>query len=126
MPKKILIADDDQNAVEILKNILQDNGYIVLEAYDGETAVNKTKSLRPDLVLLDVTMPKLNGYAACKLIREDPHATETPIIMLTARDTTDDIRMALSRGADWYVSKPYDTAHLLEVIAKYFKTRKFT
>ena len=83
MEKKILVVDDEKPIVEILKINLQKDGYIVFEAYDGEDAVSKARTINPDLILLDVMLPKLDGFSVCRKIRE---TSSVPIIMLTARE----------------------------------------
>ena len=110
--KKILVVDDDKNICELLKLYLKKEGFEVIFAYDGSEAVSKAKSENPNLIILDVMMPIINGWEACKLIRQ---FTEVPIIMLTALDTTENKVQGLNIGADDYIVKPFEP---VEVVAR--------
>lgn len=110
MEKKILVVDDERPIVEILKINLQKEGYIVFEAYDGEEAVNKAMMIEPDLILLDVMLPKLDGFSVCKKIREK---SSVPILMLTAREEELDKVLGLELGADDYITKPFSIRELM-------------
>ena len=104
--------DDDRNICELLNLYLKKEGYEVVFAYDGSEAVSKAKNENPNLILLDVMMPVINGWEACKLIRQ---FSNVPIIMLTALDTTENKVQGLNIGADDYIVKPFEP---LEVIAR--------
>lgn len=108
--KKILIVDDEKNIVDIIAFNLKKEGYDVITAEDGEEGVEKTFSENPDLILLDIMMPKMDGYEACRKIREKKH---TPIIMLTARAEEVDKVLGLEMGADDYVTKPFSVRELM-------------
>ena len=110
MENLILVVDDEKPIVDILKVNLIKNGYKVIEAYDGEEAVLKAKENDPDLILLDVMLPKMDGFAVCKKIRE---TSSTPIIMLTAREEEVDKVLGLELGADDYMTKPFGLRELL-------------
>ena len=110
--KKILVVDDDKNICELLNLYLKKEGYEVVFAYDGSEAVTVAKSENPNLILLDVMMPVINGWEACKLIRQ---FSNVPIIMLTALDTTENKVQGLNIGADDYIVKPFEP---VEVIAR--------
>ena len=110
--KKILIVDDDKNICELLDIYLRSEGYETVFAYDGSEAVTTAKRESPDLILLDVMMPVINGWEACKLIR---NFSDVPIIMLTALDTLDNKIQGLNIGADDYIVKPFEPT---EVIAR--------
>lgn len=110
--KKILIVDDDKNICELLKLYILKEGYEAIFAYDGSEAVSVAKEQKPNLIILDVMMPVINGWEACKLIRQ---FTDVPIIMLTALDTLDNKVQGLSIGADDYIVKPFEP---VEVIAR--------
>ena len=110
MENLILVADDEKPIVDILKLNLTKSGYKVVEAYDGEEAVEKAKSCDPDLILLDVMLPKMDGFGVCKKIRE---TSSTPIIMLTAREDEVDKVLGLELGADDYMTKPFSLRELL-------------
>ncbi len=110
--KKILIVDDDENICELLRLYFEKDGYDTLCVFDGESAVKKQESYAPDLILLDIMLPKLDGWQVCREIRKK---SDTPIIMLTAKGETFDRILGLELGADDYVTKPFDTK---EVIAR--------
>ena len=110
--KKVLVVDDDKNICELLKLYLQKEGFETFFAYDGSSAVTSAKENKPDIIILDVMMPVINGWEACKLIRQ---FTDVPIIMLTALDTTENKVQGLNIGADDYIVKPFEP---VEVIAR--------
>ena len=110
LDKKILVVDDEKPIVEILKINLQKENYVVFEAYDGEDAVNKALTVKPDLILLDVMLPKLDGFSVCKKIREK---SSVPILMLTAREEEVDKVLGLELGADDYITKPFRIRELM-------------
>ena len=110
MEKKVLVVDDERPIVEILKINLQREGYVVFEAYDGEEAVSKAMTVEPDLILLDVMLPKLDGFSVCKKIREK---SSVPILMLTAREEELDKVLGLELGADDYITKPFSVRELM-------------
>ncbi len=110
--RKIQIVDDDQNICELLRLYLEKEGYETQLCYDGEKAVAEFTSFEPDLVLLDVMMPRLDGWETCRRIRAH---SEVPIIMLTAKGETFDKVLGLELGADDYIVKPFDTK---EVVAR--------
>lgn len=110
MGKKVLIVDDEKNIVSIIAFNLKKEGYEVLTANDGEEGVRLTFEENPDLILLDIMMPKMDGYEACKKIRE---RSQTPIIMLTARAEEVDKVLGLELGADDYVTKPFGVRELM-------------
>lgn len=112
MQYKILIVDDDENICELLRLYLEKDGFETIVANDGEQAVEFASKYSPDLILLDIMLPKLDGWQVCREIRK---TSETPIIMLTAKGETFDKILGLELGADDYVSKPFDTK---EVIAR--------
>ena len=112
MQYKILIVDDDENICELLRLYLEKDGFDTVVAGDGEQAVEYAAKYSPDLILLDIMLPKLDGWQVCREIRK---TSETPIIMLTAKGETFDKILGLELGADDYVSKPFDTK---EVIAR--------
>ncbi|MBE6749629.1 MAG: response regulator transcription factor [Ruminococcaceae bacterium] len=112
MQYKILIVDDDENICELLRLYLEKDGFTTVVANDGEEAIKKAALYSPDLILLDIMLPKLDGWQVCREIRK---TSETPIIMLTAKGETFDKILGLELGADDYVSKPFETK---EVIAR--------
>jgi DNA-binding response OmpR family regulator len=112
MGKRVLVADDDRKTVELLKLYLERDGYQVATAYDGRQALEAARELHPDLVVLDLMMPEIDGRDVCRLLRAE---SRVPIIMLTARTTETDRIAGLDLGADDYVSKPFSPR---EVVAR--------
>lgn len=110
MSKKILIVDDEKNIVDILKFNLKKEGFDVVEAYDGEQAMNMVILEKPDLILLDVMLPKMDGFMVCRKIRE---SFSTPILMLTAKEEEVDKVLGLELGADDYITKPFSMRELM-------------
>ena len=110
--KKILIVDDEKPIVDILKFNLEKEGFSTVVAYDGEEAINLALSVKPDLILLDLMLPKIDGFNVCKELRK--HLT-CPIIMLTAKEEVVDKIIGLELGADDYMTKPFS---IREVIAR--------
>ena len=110
--KKVLVVDDDKNICELLKLYLNKEGFETYFAYDGSEAVTSAKENEPDIIILDVMMPVINGWEACKLIRQ---FSDVPIIMLTALETTENKVQGLNIGADDYIVKPFEP---VEVIAR--------
>lgn len=108
--RRILIVDDDRKAVEMVRLYLERDGYKVLPAYDGPTALQLARSADPDLIILDLMLPGLSGLDICRLLRQE---SEVPIIILTARSAEDDKLLGLDLGADDYVTKPFSPRELL-------------
>ena len=110
MAVSVLVAEDDRNIADLLKMYLEKEGYAVTWAPDGGQALEKFRAIKPDLVLLDVMMPVMDGWSVCRSIRAE---SKTPIIMLTAKGETDDKVAGLKSGADDYVTKPFEMKELL-------------
>ena len=120
---KILVCDDDRNICELLRLYLEKDGYTVSIANDGEEALAKFTAEAPDLILLDIMMPKLDGIAATKAIRdmERPDAVEIPIIAMTANAFEDDARKCVEAGMNAHLSKPLQMDVVVGTIAEYYK-----
>ena len=114
-PQHILIADDDEKVVALLKSSLQKEGYQTSEAFNGAAALELAKKQLPDLILLDVTMPEMDGFEFCKQIRENDVTAHIPFIFLTAKGELNDKVTGLNLGADDYIAKPF---HISEVTAR--------
>ena len=110
MAISVLVVEDDKNIADLLELYLQKEGYDVAVAADGGQGLNKFRSLQPDLVLLDVMMPVMDGYALCRAIRAE---SQTPVIMLTAKTEIDDKVAGLRSGADDYITKPFEMREVL-------------
>ncbi|MDD3673931.1 MAG: response regulator [Thauera propionica] len=116
MSKKILIADDEQNIVISLEFLMKREGFDVLVATDGEEAVARIRKDCPDLVLLDVMMPKKSGFEVCQEIKADPALSAVRILMLTAKGRDTEVAKGLALGADAYMTKPFSTKELVEKV----------
>ena len=110
MAISVLIIEDDKNISDLLQLYLEKEGYAVTTAADGGQGLAKFRAINPDLVLLDLMMPVLDGWAVCKAIREE---SQTPVIMLTAKSETDDKVAGLKSGADDYITKPFEMKEVL-------------
>lgn len=110
MSKKVLVIDDEKNIVDIVEFNLKKEGYEILKAFDGEAGLKTALAEDPDLILLDIMMPKMDGFEVCKKVREKK---DTPIIMLTARAEEVDKVLGLELGADDYVTKPFGVRELM-------------
>jgi DNA-binding response OmpR family regulator len=111
--KKVLIVDDEPNIVMSLEFLMQQAGFEVAVAFDGVEALAKVAQVNPDLVLLDVMMPKKSGYEVCEALRAEPARSEIKIVMLSARGRDGEIAKGLALGADAYIVKPFSTKELL-------------
>lgn len=121
MQKTILIVDDEKDIVDLLAYNLQAEGYAVSTAFDGEEAVKKAESEKPDLILLDIMLPKKDGRQVLRELREKPSTSSIPVIFLTAKDSEIDEVIGLELGADDYVVKPIAIRKLLARIKKAFR-----
>ena len=124
MVKKILLVEDDKKISELVKQSLLSEGYFVDQSFDGESGYYKIIEDQPDLVILDIMMPKMNGYKVCAKVREI--GVTTPIIMLTAKSGEYDVEEGLDTGANDYLRKPFSTVELLARIRKLLKTGEHT
>lgn len=121
MPKKILVVDDERDITETLSFMLKARGYDVLESYDGEDGLKCAKEHNPDLIILDVMMPKINGYKIARLLKYDNKYKHIPIIMVTARGQETDKLIGEETGADEYITKPFEFEEVLDAVNKYLE-----
>lgn len=121
MSKRILIADDETDIVETLQFMLEVEGFECLTAYNGEDALNLAKREIPDLLILDVMMPKINGYKVCRLLKFDAKYKNIPILMVTARSQEEDKMIGEETGADEYITKPFEINDVVEKVKKYLE-----
>ena len=117
--KNILIVDDEQDIVESLKFVLEASGYSCYTAFDGEEGLRLAKEIMPDLIILDVMMPKINGYKISRLLKYDSKYKNIPILMITARSQEEDKLIGEETGADEYITKPFDLDDVLKQVEKY-------
>jgi two-component system alkaline phosphatase synthesis response regulator PhoP len=110
---KILIVDDEQDIVELLSYNLEKEGFKTVKAFDGEAALKIVKTQKPDMVILDLMLPKMNGLDVCRALRSNPETANLPIIMLTAKTDEVDKIIGLENGADDYITKPFSIKELI-------------
>ena len=120
---KILVVEDNQDNREMVVKVLKFNGYQVVEAVDGEEAIEKAKAEDPDLILLDIFLPKMDGYEATRRLKGDTSLRNIPIIALTAHAMKGSMEEALAAGCDGYISKPIDVRELPKQIQHFLKPR---
>lgn len=121
---KILVVDDSPFIVEIIETILKDSGFEVITADDGEKALNRAKNDLPDLIVLDLMLPKMNGYEVCKILKNDELYKAIPIIMLTARVNDEDAVKGKQAGADAYMGKPFELDDLVAKVRELIQAKK--
>ena len=118
MSQRVLIVDDEPNIVAALEFLLEKNGYEVRVAANGEEALGQLDAFRPDLVLLDVMVPKMSGYEVCQRMRAEPRWQAIKVVMLSAKGREVEVSKGMSLGADLYVTKPFSSAELVATIDK--------
>jgi two-component system cell cycle response regulator DivK len=123
MTKRILVVEDQEDLRGVLPDLFTGSGYTVIEAGDGEAGVAKAKSDRPDLVLMDIQMPVIDGYEATRRIKTDPALNPIPIVVVSSFAMKGDEDKAREAGCDPYVTKPYSPMQLLRVVKQYLETK---
>ena len=116
--KKILVAEDEPNIVLSLEFLLKGAGYEVAIARDGSEALNLTDTLRPDLIVLDIMLPSVNGFEVCRQIRGNSKTKDTRILILTARGRESEVEKGMAAGANAYLTKPFATKELVKAVAE--------
>jgi DNA-binding response OmpR family regulator len=116
MSKTILVVDDSPSEVKVMLSALEGRGYQLLTASDGEEALMKNKGFRPDLILLDVVLPKRNGYQICREIKADKSGAAPKILMVSSKNQESDRFWGMKQGADGYLTKPLDLKLLAETV----------
>ena len=124
MNERILIVEDHPLHMKLMEMTLRDKNYTLLKATDGEAALAVAMSQRPDLILMDIRLPKMDGFQVTKKLRENPAFSDTPIIALTAHAMAGDRESVINSGCDAYLSKPIDTHELLEMVAERLLKRR--
>ena len=122
---RILIADDNPQGVELLEAYLTGTDYDLAIAVDGEDTLAKVASFQPDLILLDVMMPKISGFEVCKRLRGDPATRNIAVLMVTALDQSSDVDRALDAGTDEFLSKPINKTELLLRVRSLLRSRHY-
>lgn len=122
-PGRVLIADDNQQNRELLEAYLAPEGHEILMAVDGRQTLDMAHSSQPDLILLDIMMPKLSGYEVCQQIRQDDSTRDIPVLMVTALRETGDIEKAVAAGADDFLTKPVHRLELLTRVRSLIRVR---
>lgn len=123
---RVLIADDNLQNCELLDAYLADEPYEIAMAYDGQEALAKVAEFQPDLILLDIMMPKLSGYEVCQRLRKDPATRDIPVLMVTALNEMGDIEKAVQAGADDFLTKPVNRLELLTRVKSLLRVRHLT
>jgi len=119
--KKILFVDDEVDLVKMIRFALERIGFTVLVSNDGEDALRQAREDNPDLIILDIMLPKLDGYKVCHLLKSDQRYKHIPILMLTAKAQQKDKALGMEIGADEYITKPFEMNELMEKIKSYCK-----
>ncbi len=119
--KRILVVDDEEDLVVMISKALRYKGYEVITANDGQEGLEKAKTQKPDLIVLDLMLPRINGYKVCGLLKKDTRYAKIPIILLTAKANAEDIGLGKKVGADAYITKPYERDVLLSKIEELIK-----
>ena len=119
MSKVILIVEDDPKSLKLIRDLLQVSGFTTIEATDGEKGVELAKAKKPDLILMDIMMPKMDGYAACHAIKTDKATKGIPVVIITSLGFQLYKELGKDAGADGYIRKPIDHQELLDVMHRF-------
>jgi CheY-like chemotaxis protein len=119
MSAKILVVEDDRNNMGLFRFLLERQGHTVLEAYNGREGVETARRELPDLILLDLAMPEMDGWTCAKLLKSDPSTQNIKIVVVTVRSLPEDRRRAMEAGVDGYVTKPVSITALSELVTKF-------
>ncbi|MEO0023329.1 MAG: response regulator transcription factor [candidate division WOR-3 bacterium] len=122
--KKILIVEDEANLRELVKARLEENNYEVITVADGFNAITQSRKVKPDLIILDLMIPHIDGYAVCRVLKSTPELSSIPVIMFTARTSMDDLRRGMEMGADAYLMKPFKPEEMLAKIRELLERRE--
>ena len=116
--KKILLADDEEDIKTVIKLYLESKGYDVVTSYDGLDTLDKVKAEKPDLILLDIMMPVINGFEVCKQLKADENTSDIPIVMLSAASHAYSVEQAIEAGAVDYIMKPFEPPRIEAILKK--------
>lgn len=117
--KKILIVEDEESLLKLESILLTSKGYEVKGVPNGQAALQALAEAKPDLILLDVMLPEIDGFEVCRRIKSDPETRHIPIVMLTAKKSREDMAKGEQVGADWYITKPFKSAMVIETIQRF-------
>jgi twitching motility two-component system response regulator PilG len=117
--RKILIVEDEESLLKLESILLTSKGFEVRGATNGQAALDAIAQERPDLVLLDIMLPELDGFEVCRRIKDDEATRQIPVIMLTAKKSREDMDRGEKVGADWYITKPFKSAMVIETIQRF-------
>jgi two-component system cell cycle response regulator DivK len=123
MAKKILIVEDEPRNLKLFRDLLQRIGYETIEATDGEQGVELARARNPDLILMDIMMPKMDGIEATRILKADTATKNIPIIALTSYAMKGDRERTLEAGCDWYIAKPVDIQELLKAVEHFCRDK---
>lgn len=113
---RVLVVDDEPEITEIVETFLAESGYQVVVENSPAEAVGRAREFKPDVILLDIMMPGVDGYSVCEEIKADPEFANTPVIFLTGKDRTDDMGRSFRSGGDMFIKKPFSCERLLEIV----------
>jgi DNA-binding response OmpR family regulator len=119
MPKTILMVDDSPTELKNMMNALGSKGYTVMTAIDGEEALQKITSMKPDVVLLDVVLPKKNGFQVCRQLKTGADTKDIKVVLVTSKNQDSDRFWGMKQGADGYLTKPYKPEELVDLVSRY-------
>jgi DNA-binding response OmpR family regulator len=114
---KILVIDDEPEITEIVETFLTENGFKVQTENEPGRAIEKARGFKPDLILLDIMMPGVDGYDICQALKNDPEFSNVPIVFLTGKDRSDDMGRSFKSGGDMFIKKPFSCERLLEIVS---------
>jgi len=117
--KKILVVEDEESLLKLESILLTSKGYDVQGATNGQEALDLLADVQPDLILLDIMLPNMDGFEVCRRIKENPETRHIPVIMLTAKKSREDMAKGHEVGADWYITKPFKSANVVETIQRF-------
>ena len=117
--KKVLIVEDEESLLKLESILLTSKGYEVFGAGDGQAALDAIAEVKPDLVLLDIMLPEIDGFEVCRRIKANDDTKHIPVIMLTAKKSREDMARGEQVGADWYITKPFKSAMVIETIQRF-------
>ena len=122
--RKVLVVDDEENIIHILEFSIEAEGYEVITASNGEEAIKKARKEQPNLIILDIMMPKVDGYEVCRVLKANPLTKKIPVILLTAKGREIDKRLGFEVGASDYIVKPFSPSKLIDKINEHLFSRK--